>query len=48
VRAGGEVVVTVWRRVDEATRRVWYEWAVSEPVKSPVFNPNGRSYWIGL
>lgn len=48
LRAGGEVVVTVWRRVDESARRVWYEWAVSEPIKSPVFNPNGRSYWIGL
>lgn len=43
------VRVQFWRLV--ANNRVWYEWAVStESAKhqSPVHNPNGRSYWIGL
>lgn len=38
-----------WRLV--ANNRVWYEWALSTDGgqhQSPVHNPNGRSYWIGL
>ena len=39
--------VHMWRMVSSS--RVWYEWAVStEHHISPVHNPNGRSYWIGL
>jgi hypothetical protein len=30
------------------SKRVWYEWCVSSPVATPIQNPNGRSYWIGL
>jgi type II protein arginine methyltransferase len=29
-------------------RQVWYEWALTSPSVSPIHNPNGRSYWIGL
>jgi len=35
-----------WRRHD--ARRVWYEWALSEPAASSVQNPGGRSWAIGL
>jgi len=34
-----------WRCHNE--KKVWYEWAISEPVSSPVHNPGGRSYYIG-
>jgi type II protein arginine methyltransferase len=46
VRAGQLVTVHVWRCVDN--HRVWYEWCLSAPIVSPIQNPNGRSYWIGL
>jgi len=43
----GEVIeVTFWRRT--GNQKVWYEWAVSAPVTSPIHNPNGRSCAIGL
>mmetsp|Transcript_3808 Transcript_3808/g.5844 ORF Transcript_3808/g.5844 Transcript_3808/m.5844 type:complete len:407 (-) Transcript_3808:99-1319(-) len=36
-----------WRCNDD--QKVWYEWAASNgKVTSPIHNPNGRSYWIGL
>merc|ERR1712039_1074016 len=35
-----------WRRVDYT--KVWYEWCLSEPMPSPLQNPGGRSYSIGL
>ena len=41
-----KVELLIWRRVD--AHKMWYEWAVTEPVKSHVHNSNGRSYWIGL
>lgn len=44
-----ELRVQFWRLV--ANHRVWYEWALSTDNakhQSPVHNPNGRSYWIGL
>ena len=28
--------------------QVWYEWALTQPTPSPIHNPNGRSYFIGL
>jgi protein arginine N-methyltransferase 5 len=31
-----------------SSRKVWYEWTVTEPIAMPMMNPNGRSYWIGL
>ena len=46
VAPGGTVEVHFWRQT--STRRVWYEWAITQPVTSPVHNPNGRSYHIGL
>jgi len=45
-REGVEVEVHLWRNVN--SRRVWYEWAMTGPVVTPIHNPNGRSYWIGL
>jgi type II protein arginine methyltransferase len=45
--AGESLEVSVWRVVGPT--KVWYEWSVSTPHHaSPVHNPNGRSYWIGL
>lgn len=43
---GVVVEVHLWRNVN--SRRVWYEWALTGPVVTPIHNPNGRSYWIGL
>ncbi|TFJ82032.1 hypothetical protein NSK_006700 [Nannochloropsis salina CCMP1776] len=40
------VEIHLWRNANE--RRVWYEWALTSPVTTPIHNPNGRSYWIGL
>lgn len=34
-----------WRCTND--KKVWYEWAVSEPTPQPVCNPAGRSYYIG-
>lgn len=31
-----------------ADKKVWYEWAVSEPSVGPVNNVNGRSFSIGM
>eukprot|EP00160_Parvularia_atlantis_P001628 Unigene11307_Nuclearia_a/m.34547 Unigene11307_Nuclearia_a/g.34547 ORF Unigene11307_Nuclearia_a/g.34547 Unigene11307_Nuclearia_a/m.34547 type:complete len:633 (-) Unigene11307_Nuclearia_a:108-2006(-) len=46
-RAGTAVEATFWRRV--SPRKVWYEWAVRVDGRlSPVHNPGGRSYSIGL
>jgi len=35
-----------WRCVSKT--HVWYEWSISDPTTTPVHNPNGRSYQIGL
>lgn len=35
-----------WWRCQNS-KKVWYEWAVSEPSPGPVHNPGGRSYYIG-
>lgn len=35
-----------WWRCQNS-KKVWYEWAVSEPAPSTVHNPGGRSYYIG-
>jgi protein arginine N-methyltransferase 5 len=40
------ISVHLWRCV--SPRKVWYEWALSEPYVSALHNPNGRSYAIGL
>lgn len=36
----------MWRCVGR--HKVWYEWAVTEPLASPIHNPGGRSYAVGL
>ncbi|XP_064640295.1 protein arginine N-methyltransferase 5-like [Lineus longissimus] len=41
-----KLVVHFWRLVNK--KNVWYEWCVSEPRPSPIHNPKGRSYTIGL
>ncbi|CAM9328766.1 unnamed protein product, partial [Phaeothamnion confervicola] len=46
VRPGDEVEVHIWRC--SGGHKVWYEWALASPQASPIHNPNGRSYWIGL
>jgi protein arginine N-methyltransferase 5 len=47
VEENGEIEVHMWRCVGPT--KVWYEWsAVSGPSRSPIHNPAGRSYAIGL
>ena len=43
---GARVTVHFWRHV--TSHKVWYEWSLHEPQTSPIHNPNGRSYHIGL
>uniref|UniRef100_A0A672LNB0 Protein arginine N-methyltransferase 5 n=1 Tax=Sinocyclocheilus grahami TaxID=75366 RepID=A0A672LNB0_SINGR len=43
---GDNVSVRFWRCNNG--KKVWYEWAVTEPVCSAIHNPAGRSYTIGL
>eukprot|EP00930_Biecheleria_cincta_P085540 TRINITY_DN74923_c0_g1_i1.p1 TRINITY_DN74923_c0_g1~~TRINITY_DN74923_c0_g1_i1.p1 ORF type:complete len:613 (-),score=106.14 TRINITY_DN74923_c0_g1_i1:28-1866(-) len=42
----GEKLKSHWWRCSN-DRKVWYEWAVSDPVTQPVQNPGGRSYSVG-
>mmetsp|Transcript_2166 Transcript_2166/g.5001 ORF Transcript_2166/g.5001 Transcript_2166/m.5001 type:complete len:605 (-) Transcript_2166:334-2148(-) len=46
VPEGSEIVLHLSRCV--ADKKVWYEWAVSEPSVGPVNNVNGRSFSIGM
>lgn len=46
VRKGDVIRVHFWRRV--LSQKVWYEWALSEPISTPLQNPGGRAYAIGL
>eukprot|EP01111_Echinosteliopsis_oligospora_P016075 TRINITY_DN6562_c0_g1_i1.p1 TRINITY_DN6562_c0_g1~~TRINITY_DN6562_c0_g1_i1.p1 ORF type:complete len:633 (+),score=164.75 TRINITY_DN6562_c0_g1_i1:120-2018(+) len=46
VSQGQKLEVHFWRNLN--TKKVWYEWCISSPDVSPIHNPNGRSYWIGL
>nr|CAB3265173.1 protein arginine N-methyltransferase 5-like [Phallusia mammillata] len=46
VKQGDVVNVNMWRCC--SATKVWYEWAVTEPYTSPIHNPAGRSYTIGL
>ena len=53
VRKAELVELHVWRCVEPARGargggRVWYEWALSSPVRTPILNPNGRSYAVSL
>ena len=46
VRTGEIMEVHFWRCCSK--KNVWYEWCVTAPSVSPVHNPNGRAYTIGL
>jgi len=46
LKKGDNLKLHFWRLVSK--HNVWYEWSLSEPFISPVHNPNGRSYQIGL
>jgi len=41
-----QVLKSHWWRCQNS-KKVWYEWVVSEPSPGPVHNPGGRSYYIG-
>ncbi|KAK9539386.1 hypothetical protein VZT92_004496 [Zoarces viviparus] len=41
-----DITVRFWRCNNG--KKVWYEWAVTEPSCSAIHNPAGRSYTIGL
>jgi len=45
LREGQSLKSHWWRCQND--RKVWYEWAISEPSPSPLHNPGGRSYYIG-
>ncbi|XP_066254290.1 protein arginine N-methyltransferase 5 [Euwallacea similis] len=44
LKAGDVVRVSFWR--EESVDKVWYEWCLESPCKTPIMNPNGRSYSI--
>jgi len=47
VTGGSTVTIDIWRRV--TSKNVWYEWAFRCGGQvSPIHNPKGRSYTIGL
>ncbi|XP_061364320.1 protein arginine N-methyltransferase 1.5-like isoform X2 [Gastrolobium bilobum] len=46
VARGSTLEVHFWRCRDPA--KVWYEWCVTSPSLSPIYNSNGRSYWMEL
>eukprot|EP00850_Spirogloea_muscicola_P006972 SM000034S12726 [mRNA] locus=s34:430977:437706:+ [translate_table: standard] len=46
IPAGSKLELHFWRC--HSATKVWYEWAVTSPSISPIHNPNGRSYWVGL
>lgn len=45
-RAGDCIEVRMWRCVSAA--KVWYEWCLTQPCITPIQNPTGRSYYVGL
>lgn len=46
LKPGDTASAHLWRCT--SSTKVWYEWALTSPAPSPIHNPNGRSYWIGL
>lgn len=44
--AGQSIQVHMWRL--GAAHKVWYEWALTAPQVTPIHNPGGRSYYVGL
>jgi len=45
MRKGQRLKSHWWRCQND--KKVWYEWAISEPAPQPVHNPGGRSYSVG-
>lgn len=45
LRRGQKLTSHWWRCHND--KKVWYEWAVSEPTPQPIHNPSGRSYSVG-
>jgi protein arginine N-methyltransferase 5 len=45
-REGELIEARMWRCVSSS--KVWYEWALTAPQVTPIHNPMGRSYYIGL
>jgi len=54
VPSAASVRVYIWRRIDPALHRVWYEWSVAvyrgDELLSmtPIHNPGGRSYHVSM
>nr|CAG4651639.1 EOG090X028A [Triops cancriformis] len=46
VKKNDAIEVRFWRLVNRTS--VWYEWCITQPQPSPIHNPCGRSYTIGL
>ena len=46
MKAGESMEAQMWRC--SSTTKVWYEWCVTSPVVTPIHNPGGRSYSVGL
>ncbi|KAG2220444.1 hypothetical protein INT45_004186 [Circinella minor] len=53
VAQGSTITLDFWRTTD--AKKVWYEWSVTvessngnDSSISPIHNPSGRSYWVGL
>lgn len=40
----GIIELSFWR--SENVDKVWYEWCLHSPIKTPIMNSNGRSYFI--
>ena len=46
VKKGDRIGLQVWRRCNK--NRVWYEWAVTAPIRSKIHNVNGKGQGMGL
>jgi len=46
VKKGDTITIHIWRCAD--ARKVWYEWCLSSPVRTPVQNSGGKAYSVGL
>ena len=46
VPSGSTVEICLWRKVNRT--KVWYKWCVTKPTITPIQNPGGRSYLLGL
>ncbi|PRW56786.1 arginine N-methyltransferase [Chlorella sorokiniana] len=46
VPQGSKLELHMWRCAGK--HKVWYEWAVTQPLVSPIHNPGGRGHFVGL